>query len=164
MTASNPEPKTQPDLAALLGSHLDVLVENPIDEHTVISVDRSNLMEVLRAFRDKPELDCDLLVDICGADYPEREKRFEVVYHLASLKHGHRFRIKVPLDEKTASVPTSYPIWKGADWFEREAFDMFGIVFEGHSDLSRILCPDDWEGYPLRKDYEFPKSYQGLPV
>ncbi len=92
------------------------------------------------------------LVDICGVDYPNREKRFEVVYHLYSIKHNHRICIKVPvsIDEEMPSVTS---IWKGADWHEREVFDLFGIRFSNHPNLKRILLPDDWESYPLRKDY-----------
>jgi len=86
------------------------------------------------------------------------------VYVLYSMKHRHRYTLKCPISRETPSVPSVESVWGVANWHEREAYDMFGIVFEGHSDLTRILCPDDWEGYPLRKDYEFPKSYQGMPV
>ena len=96
-----------------------------------------------------------------GVDYKDR---LEVVYVVYSMEHRHRYTLKCPLARETPSVPSVESVWSVANWHEREAFDMFGIVFEGHSDLTRILCPDDWEGYPLRKDYEFPKSYQDMPV
>jgi NADH-quinone oxidoreductase subunit C len=96
-----------------------------------------------------------------GADY---EDRMEVVYVLYSMKHRHRYTLKCRLPREEPRVSTVESIWKVANWHEREAFDMFGIVFEGHSDMRRILCPDDWEGYPLRKDYKAPESYLDMPV
>jgi len=92
----------------------------------------------------------------------DRLDRFEVVYHLASLSHGHRIVLKaiVPRDDPhIASVAAIYPT---ANWHERETYDLMGIVFDGHPDLRRILLPDDWEGHPLRKDYVFPESYHGI--
>ena len=83
---------------------------------------------------------------------------------LYSMKHHHRYTLKCRLPRENPAVHTVESVWGVANWHEREAFDMFGIVFEGHSDLRRILCPDDWEGYPLRKDYKFPKSYRDMPV
>ena len=91
---------------------------------------------------------CDLLLDICGVDYPEREQRFEVVYHLASLDKGHRFRVKVPVAEDEPSVPSAYGIWKAADWFEREAWDMMGIRFDGHPNLQAHPDPRGLPGPP----------------
>ena len=96
-----------------------------------------------------------------GADYKDR---IEVVYVMTSLKHGHRYMLKSRLPRENPTIRTVEPIWAAANWHEREAYDMFGIVFEGHSDLRRILCPDDWEGYPLRKDYKFPTRYRDMPV
>ncbi|MFN9065600.1 MAG: NADH-quinone oxidoreductase subunit C, partial [Bdellovibrionales bacterium] len=93
------------------------------------------------------------LMDICGVDYPNREKRFEVVYHLFSSKDGSRLRIKVPL-AVNETIPTALSVWRGADWFEREAYDMFGIIFEGHPNLRKILTHHQFVGHPLRKDYE----------
>ena len=96
-----------------------------------------------------------------GADYKDR---IEVVYVLYSMKHHHRYTLKCRLPREAPSVHSVEAVWGVANWHEREAYDMFGINFEGHSDLRRILCPDDWEGYPLRKDYKFPKSYREMPV
>ncbi len=95
----------------------------------------------------------DYLADLCGADYPDNKDRFEVVYNLYSIKHGHRLRVKALVPESDPSVDSVVPVWSGANWHEREACDMYGIVFNGHPDLRRILMPEDWEGYPLRKDY-----------
>ena len=92
------------------------------------------------------------LIDLCGADYPEREQRFDVVYHLLSMTHNRRVRLKVQADEDTA-VPSVVGVFPAADWFEREAFDMYGIFFDGHPDLRRILTDYGFEGYPLRKDF-----------
>ena len=96
----------------------------------------------------------DLLADICGADRgPEEDPRFEVNYHLFSTKHYNRLRLKVLLSEDAPSLRTVTNVWKTANWHERETFDMFGVVFEGHPDLRRILLPSDFDGHALRKDY-----------
>ena len=92
------------------------------------------------------------LSDLCGVHYPEREKPFEVVYQLFALDRSERLRLKVRLADGEAA-PSVVGVWRTADWLEREAYDMFGIEFEGHPDLRRILLPEDWEGFPLRKDY-----------
>ena len=131
-----------------------VTLRDARDGHAEVVTDRSHVLEVLRTLREDPALDCDLLLDVCGVDYPDREARFEVVYHLKSLKKGHTVRVKVPLGEDDPVLPSAYGIWKAADWFEREAFDMFGIRFEGHPDLRRILTHAGFQGHPLRKDYD----------
>ncbi|MBI4480840.1 MAG: NADH-quinone oxidoreductase subunit C [Acidobacteria bacterium] len=100
----------------------------------------------------KTELHFTLLADLTAADYPKKEKRFEVVYQLYSFSRNERLRLKVPVGEQE-SVESVIPVWSGADWMEREVFDMFGIRFEHHPNLKRILLPEEWEGYPLRKDY-----------
>ena len=94
-----------------------------------------------------------LLTDETAVDYPKREKRFEIVYHLYSFKRNDRLRLKL-LAGDGESVPSVVGVWPGANWLEREVYDMFGVVFEGHPDLKRILLPEDWEGYPLRKDHD----------
>jgi NADH-quinone oxidoreductase subunit C len=101
-----------------------------------------------------PGLEFDFLADLSGIDRgPEEEPRFEVNYHLFSTKRFHRLRLKVRLDEENLHVPTVTGIWKTANWHERETFDMFGVIFDGHPDLRRILLPEEWEGYALRKDF-----------
>ncbi len=95
-----------------------------------------------------------MLLDLCGVDYPERDERFEAVYHLYSLPRGERLRLKVPVTEADPSLPSLIGVWKAADWFEREAYDMFGLTFDGHPNLRRILTHDAFRGHPLRKDYD----------
>ncbi len=119
------------------------------------------VLEVCRFLRDDPRLRMDHLELLGGVDYKDR---IEVVYILYSMQHRHRYTLKCRLPREAPVVKSVESVWGVANWHEREAYDMFGIVFEGHSDLRRILCPDDWEGYPLRKDYVFPKSYHDMPI
>ncbi|NLT65556.1 MAG: NADH-quinone oxidoreductase subunit C [Acidobacteria bacterium] len=124
-------------------------------------VDPAAILEISRFLCSDERLALDHLELLGGADYKDR---IEVVYVLYSMKHHHRYTVKCRLPRENPSLQTVESVWKVANWHEREAFDMFGIVFEGHSDLRRILCPDDWEGYPLRKDYKYPTSYRDMPV
>ena len=110
------------------------------------------LPRAVEFLRDDPQCDFRLLLDICGVDWPKREKRFDVLYHLLSLTNNQRIRVKVQTDEQIA-VPSLARIHPAANWFEREAFDMYGIVFSDHPDLRRILTDYGFEGYPLRKDF-----------
>jgi NADH-quinone oxidoreductase subunit C len=100
-----------------------------------------------------------LLTDETAVDYPKRERRFEVIYHLYSFQRNDRLRLKVIAGENE-QVPSVVSVWITANWLEREIFDMFGLLFEGHPDLRRILLPDEWVGYPLRKDYDILKQDQ----
>lgn len=117
----------------------------------VLIMGSDQILPVLKYLKSKDHFD--FLMDICGVDYPAREKRFDVVYHLFSSKDGSRLRIKVPLAEGE-SIDSAVGVWKGADWFEREAYDMFGILFRGHPNLRRLLTHHEFHGHPLRKDYE----------
>ncbi len=108
--------------------------------------------DVLRFLRDDPDCRFVCFIDICGADYPEREKRFDVVYHLLSPYKNARIRVKVKTDEATP-VPTVIDVFPAADWFERETFDLYGVLFDGHPDLRRILTDYGFSGHPLRKDF-----------
>jgi NADH-quinone oxidoreductase subunit C len=110
------------------------------------------IVEICRFLKEDPEMAFDLLVDITGIHYLEREYSFEVVYHLVSLARRRRLRLRVRLGEE-GEIDSVTPIWHGADWHEREAFDLVGIRFKGHPDLRRILMPEDFEGHPLRKDF-----------
>jgi NADH-quinone oxidoreductase subunit C len=126
-------------------------------DHTAV-VERRVLTDVLRHCRDDAELGFDVLMDLTAVDFltfPGREDgpRFEVVYHLYSIVHNHRVRIKVRLDEDDAVAPTAVALWPIANWFEREVWDMFGIRFAGHPDLRRLLLYEEFVGHPLRKDY-----------
>ncbi len=128
-----------------------------------------DLVRVCRFLRDDPDLAFDFLSDVTGVDrlmLPENSPRFEVVYHVYSIHHGRRLRLKVQVDEGEA-VPTVTEVWPTANWHEREVYDMFGVPFAGHPDLRRILMPDDWEGHPLRKDYPVeasPKWWEEEPA
>ena len=111
------------------------------------------LLEVMRFLRDDAALAFEMLSDVCAVDYLPRVPRFEVVYHLYSVTKNHRLRVKVLVDGKAPSVPSLTALWPSADWMEREVWDLYGIRFEGHPDLRRILLYDEFEGHPLRKDY-----------
>jgi len=107
---------------------------------------------VLRALRDDAGCQFEQLVDICGVDYPERAKRFDVVYHLLSPRKNQRLRVKCEVDDQTP-VPSVVELYPAANWYEREAYDMYGILFSGHPDLRRILTDYGFQGFPLRKDF-----------
>ncbi len=123
------------------------------------------IVEVAGFCKSDPGLAFDNLMCLSAVDYPkEAPPRMEVVYHLLSYRHDHTFALKVHLPRENPSVPTVEVIWGVANWHEREAYDMFGIVFAGHSDPRRILLPDDWIGHPLRKDWQDPDFYNGMHV
>jgi NADH-quinone oxidoreductase subunit C len=115
-------------------------------------VKKEALREMCEFLKTDAELKMNYLVDVLGVDYAPATPRFEVVYHLYSIPKRHRLRLKVKLDEDEP-VPSVIGIWPAADWPEREAYDMYGVIFEGHPNLKRIYMASDWEGFPLRKDY-----------
>ena len=117
-----------------------------------LTVGRERWVETVTFLRDDPRCLFHNLVDLAGADYPERAERFEVVLHLLSLKRNHRIRVKTTTDEVTP-VASLTGVFPGADWFERETYDFFGVLFEGHPDLRRILTDYGFDGHPLRKDF-----------
>jgi NADH-quinone oxidoreductase subunit C len=130
----------------------------------IVRIGRERLVDACRLLRDDPNLRFEHLSDVTAVDYllhnPDggrpgdgRTPRFDVVYHLYSIARGHRLRIKVGLDEADPVLPSLVELWPAANWGERETFDMYGIEFSGHPNLTRILMPDDWQGNPLRKDY-----------
>jgi NADH-quinone oxidoreductase subunit C len=121
-------------------------------DFATIYVPADRLVETCRALRDTQALGFNVLAEVTAADYLPREPRFEVVYHLLSIPNRARLRLKVRVGADGA-VPTVQGVWRGAGWLEREVWDMFGIVFDGHADLRRLLMPEDWEGHPARKDY-----------
>jgi NADH-quinone oxidoreductase subunit C len=125
-------------------------------ELTII-VKKKDIVPICQFLRDDPELSYNFLSDLCGVDWLEKKPRFDVVYNLYSIGKNHRVRLKVQVDEGEG-VPSVTAVWNGANWFEREVFDMFGIRFDGHPDLRRILMPQDWEGHPLRKDFPLTKE------
>jgi len=137
------------------------------DQVSVI-VKRDQIVAMLRYLHDDPLLSFDHLQDLTAVDYlNKKDVRFEVVYNLYSIRFRHNIRIRAQVPDNDPKISSVVPIWAGANWHERECFDMFGIVFSGHPDLRRILMPEDWEGYPLRKDYplkgfEFEKDWPGF--
>jgi len=124
-----------------------------IDPQATAYVPAADVHEVLRRLRDDPALAFVFLAELTAEDFWPREPRFEVVYVLVSFVHRQRLRLKTRLPGTDAHVATASDIWPAANWLEREVWDMFGIAFDGHPDPRRLLMPEDWEGYPLRKDY-----------
>jgi NADH-quinone oxidoreductase subunit C len=123
-----------------------------IDLHPTMYVSRDEVPAIARVLRDRPELGFNFLAEITAVDYWPREPRFELVYILVSIPNKLRLRFKVRLDGADAHVATVSELWPAANWLEREVWDLFGIVFDGHPDPRRLLMPEDWEGFPLRKD------------
>lgn len=141
-----------------LGAHIASSMTSAIQGREIrygeltLNVALDQIAAVIKFLRDDPRCKFTSLIDICGVDYPERPKRFDVVYHLLSMQLNHRIRLKLQTDE-TNAVPSIASIFSCADWFEREAFDMYGILFSDHPDLRRILTDYGFQGYPLRKDF-----------
>jgi NADH-quinone oxidoreductase subunit C len=130
----------------------DTLREAWVDrKQAILVVSTERLREIARYLRDEEKFD--FLTDVTAVDWPKREKRFDVVLNLYSFAKNERLRLKAHASE-AESVPSVTSVWPTANWLEREAFDMFGIRFEGHPNLKRILLPDEWQGHPLRKDYD----------
>ena len=126
-----------------------------------LHVDPQAIVEVCRFLHDEPGLNFEILSDLTGLDLP-KENKIEVVYHLYSYSRRHQIILKVGLPRGDPGVSTLEGVWKAANWMEREVFDLFGVSFEGHSDLRRILLPEDWVGHPLRKDYVEQEEYDGI--
>ena len=144
-----------------LGAHIAASMTDAVEARAVlggaliVNVRATQIPAVLRFLRDDPRCKFTTLIDICGVDFPRRAKRFDVVYHLLSMHLNQRIRVKIETDADTP-VPSVVGVYPAADWFEREAFDMYGVLFSGHPDLRRILTDYGFEGFPLRK--EFPLS------
>ena len=124
-----------------------------VDLHTTMYVSAEDLPALARVLRDRPDLQFTFLAELTAVDLWPREPRFELVYQLVSIEHRLRLRLKVRLSGSAARIATISGIWPAANWLEREVWDLFGIVFDGHPDPRRLLMPEDWEGFPLRKDY-----------
>ncbi len=146
---------------SIAGNAIDpTAVRPPLDDAEIVRVEPSELHAKLKALRAEG---CSMLLDVGGVDYLEREPRFDVVYHLlavpvraasvAEVGRPRRVRVLVGVPAGNPTLPSAVDLWPSADWAEREIFDLFGIAFSGHPNLRRIQMPDDWEGYPLRKDY-----------
>ena len=117
-----------------------------------LNVARDRIVDVLKFLRDDPKCRFEVLIDICGVDWPARESRFDVVYHLLSPRLNQRIRIKLETDE-TTPIPSIIEVFPGADWFERETYDLYGVLFTGHPDMRRLLTDYGFDGHPLRKDF-----------
>ena len=150
-------------LSAKLGEKVTATNLEAASPFTVVAADA--IVEAGSFCKSDPDLAFDNLLCLSAVDFPkETPPRMEVVYHLLSYEHGHTFALKVHLPRENPAVATVEGLWGVANWHEREAYDMFGIVFTGHSDLRRILLPDDWVGFPLRKDWVDPDFYNGMHV
>src|SRR5262245_52180214 len=139
------------------------------DRHPTLYIQRDDVPVVMKAMRDRPELGFSVLAELTAVDFWPREPRFELIYILISLEHRLRVRLKVRLAGDVASVATVSDVWPAANWLEREVWDLFGIAFDGHPDRRRLLMPEDWEGFPLRKDYPVqiklpPRTTEALQV
>ena len=146
--------KSHPAVARLLAWKPPAIQAVKYDrEEMTICIERSVIREACAILREDSECAFDFLSDITCVDWFPSEPRFEVVYHLLSLTKRERVRLKVRLDSASPTVESLTPVWPGANFFEREIFDLFGVRFSGHPYLRRILMPEDWEGHPLRKDY-----------
>lgn len=155
------------DLQSKFGVENIQLMEGGLQQ--TITLSKDILVDVCRYLRDDSKYYFDFLSNITAVDYFP-ENRFAVVYNLASLPFQRQLTLRVELTMENRDknnlpeVPSVSSVWRTADWHEREAFDLMGIFFSGHPDLRRILLPDDWQGFPLRKDYEDPESYHGIPI
>ncbi len=139
---------------------LEIAGEAPGDSFIVINSQK--IEDVCLFLRDDDEVKFDYLSNLSGVH--NKDNTFTVVYHLYSMDYKYRVVIKANLPEENPTLPSVELVWRSADWHEREAWDMFGIIFEGHHNLIRILTPYDWEGFPLRKDYKEPEEYKGIKV
>ena len=146
-------------LLARFGGDVGPLSEPKIDPFCVVKKER--LVELCRFLKAEPGIELDFLEDLTAVDWPKRNV-IEVVYHLVSYRHRHVFKMKVEADRAQPAVPTVEGVWKTANWFEREVYDLFGVDFPGHPDLRRIMLPDDWVGHPLRKDYQEAGGWHGI--
>jgi len=162
------------EICKLLMDKFGAAIENSVVEggHPYAQVKADRWPEVARFLLDDPRLELNLLRSITALDLLTDDK-IACVYDLmhipterptALMTETYEFAVRVVTDRNEPTIPTVSDVWAAADWHEREAFDLMGVRFEGHPDLRRILCPDDWEGYPLRKDYDFPLEYHGIPA
>ena len=148
-------------LSEKFGGKIKQLIESTLPPSVLVETDA--ITDVCRFLKEEDGMDFTSLMCLSGVDLKDQGK-MAVVYHLHSMKQKHKITIKVELDRNNPHVQTVEQIWPGANWYEREAYDLLGIVFDGHSDLRRILLPEDWEGHPLRKDYVYPKRYHTWDV
>jgi len=148
----------------LKGTFGEAILESKLDgvPDPWITIAPERVKDIARFLRDDERMQFDALMLLTGMDYTKG--RLGVVYHLHSMKWNHKIVLKTVVAAEQPHVQSVEAIWKTANWHEREAFDMYGVLFDGHPDLRRILMPDDWEGFPLRKDYQVPEFYNGMKV
>jgi NADH-quinone oxidoreductase subunit C len=146
-------------LKARFGDDVGPLSEARVDPFATVK--RERILEVCRFLKGEPGLEFDFLEDLTAIDWPKRNV-LEIVYHLVSYRHRHLLVLKVEVDRQSPALDSVEPVWKTANWFEREIYDLFGVLFSGHPDLRRILLPDDWVGHPLRKDYQEAGGWHGI--
>jgi len=139
-----------------------ILASFPQDKHPRVHIAAADWRDIAQFLYRDPQLKMDWLACLSGLDYVA-DNKLCAIYDLMSFDLKHTFAVKVFCDRDNPHIPTVSDLWPAADWQEREAFDLLGIIFDGHPDLRRILCPEDWEGSPLRKDYVFPRDYHGIP-
>jgi len=133
------------------------------EDETIIALSPGSWQEIASFLKTSEAFYFDSCMCITGVDLGPEEK-LEVRYNLHSMKHNHKVEIRIAVDREKPVIPTVATVWRMADWFEREVYDMYGITFSDHPDLRRMLLPEDWEGYPLRKDYEEPDAYHGIVI
>ncbi len=153
--AGSPRPLSTPDIAARLSAQFGDAIagSEEVHGHAVITVSRERFQEVATFVRDEPELDFDFFDFLSGVDYREKGGGFEVVAHLYSTRNRHNLRLKVRCDAEEPHCPTVSGIWPGANWSERETWELLGIVFDGHPHLVKLVLPEQFEGHPLRRDF-----------
>ena len=156
------QPKETHDLlVATFGDIVADFTEGPGIKDAFCRVKAERLLEVARTLRDHPALEFDFLESVTAVDWP-KDQKIEVVYHLFSYAHRHSFVLKAMLGREAPTIASLTSLWDAADWLEREQYDLMGVTFAGHPDLRRLLLPEDWQGHPLRKDYEQPAEYRGM--
>ena len=141
-----------------------IIAENTSYEQPQLTISKEHIHEVCLFLRDTDQLYFDYMTCLSGMDNGAEKKTMEVIYHIYSIPYNHSLVLKVELERENPEVTTLSDVWRTADWHEREAYDMFGIKFTNHPDLRRILLPADWEGFPLRKDYQEQEYYHGIKV
>jgi NADH-quinone oxidoreductase subunit C len=146
-------------LKSAFGDDVGPLSEPKVDPFCVVK--RERIVEVARFLKAEPGIELDFLEDLTAVDWPKRNV-IEIVLHLVSYRHRHGIVLKVELDRAAPRMSSLEGVWKTANWFEREVYDLFGVEFGGHPDLRRILLPDDWVGHPLRKDYQDQGGWHGI--
>lgn len=145
-----------------LHDEIKVVAFGPKQVEGYLDVPASKILSICEILKDDPECRYDLLMCLSGVDYSKDDEKLAVIYHLLSIERNRRAQIRTWITKADPTIDTVESVWPAANWHERETYDLVGIIFKNHSDLRRILCPEDWVGFPLRKDYEFPKEYHGI--